>query len=198
LVTASFYLPFIVEGTPFVGGCFKLKLILSQEYPNAPPRGFFLTKIYHPNVADNGDICVNTLKKDWTTDVTLKHIFQVIKCLLIVPFPESSLNCEAGKIMQHDFFSFITYGRTVYLDWTLTALFLSTSIIGKLFMESYEEFARRARIMTEIHALPVISSDQKLSGDDSASSSSSSSESIEKLATKKKMKDAMKKSLKRL
>lgn len=74
-----------------------MKLILSQEYPNAPPRGFFLTKIYHPNVADNGDICVNTLKKDWTTDVTLKHIFQVIKCLLIVPFPESSLNCEAGN-----------------------------------------------------------------------------------------------------
>lgn len=74
-----------------------MKLVIPKEYPNAPPRGFFLTKIYHPNVADNGDICVNTLKKDWTTEVTLKHIFQVIRCLLIVPFPESSLNCEAGK-----------------------------------------------------------------------------------------------------
>jgi ubiquitin-conjugating enzyme E2 S len=193
----SFDLPFVVEGTPFVGGCFKLKLVLSQEYPNAPPRGFFLTKIYHPNVADNGDICVNTLKKDWTTDVTLKHIFQVIKCLLIVPFPESSLNCEAGKIVQNDSFSFIIGSRTLKLDRILTPL-LSSSIVGKLFMESYEEFARRARIMTEIHALPVISSDQKLSGEDCASSSSSSSESVEKLASKKKMKDAMKKSLKRL
>jgi Ubiquitin-conjugating enzyme len=87
------------EGTPFVGGCFRLKLVIPREYPNAPPRGFFLTKIYHPNVADNGDICVNTLKKDWTTEVTLKHIFQVIRCLLIVPFPESSLNCEAGDLI---------------------------------------------------------------------------------------------------
>lgn len=90
---------FATEGTPFVGGCFRLKLVIPREYPNAPPRGFFLTKIYHPNVADNGDICVNTLKKDWTTEVTLKHIFQVIRCLLIVPFPESSLNCEAGNLI---------------------------------------------------------------------------------------------------
>lgn len=92
---------------------------MSHDYPNTPPRGFFLTKIYHPNVATNGDICVNTLKKDWTADTTLKHVLQVIRCLLIVPFPESSLNDEAGK----------------------------------LFMDSYDEFARRARIMTEVHAL---------------------------------------------
>lgn len=89
------------EGTPFVGGSFRLRLVLSEEYPNVPPRGFFLTKIFHPNVAENGDICVNTLKKDWTTDLTIKHVFQVIKCLLIVPFPESSLNCEAGEYDNH-------------------------------------------------------------------------------------------------
>ena len=77
-----------------------MKLVLSEEYPNVPPRGFFLTKIYHPNVADNGDICVNTLKRDWSAELTLKHVFQVIKCLMIVPFPESSLNCEAGEQNQ--------------------------------------------------------------------------------------------------
>jgi ubiquitin-protein ligase len=26
------------------------QLVLSEEYPNVPPRGYFLTKIYHPNV----------------------------------------------------------------------------------------------------------------------------------------------------
>lgn len=24
-----------------------------------------MTKIFHPNVSENGEICVNTLKKDW-------------------------------------------------------------------------------------------------------------------------------------
>jgi len=154
------------DGTPFAGGKFRMKLVLSEDYPNTPPKGYFLTKIYHPNVAPNGDICVNTLKKDWTSETTLKHILQVIRCLLIVPFPESSLNDEAGK----------------------------------LFMESYDEFARRAKIMTEVHALPIScdsGSDLKKSiavVDDSAASAVASIVSEEQ----KKVKDAKKKSLKRL
>ena len=59
------------DETPYAGGRFHMKLILSDEYPNSPPRRFFLTKIYHPNVAANGDICVNTLKKDWVPDTTV-------------------------------------------------------------------------------------------------------------------------------
>jgi len=86
------------EKTPYEGGVFRMKLVLGQDYPQAPPRGFFLTKIYHPNVSANGDICVNTLKKDWNDKVTLCHILAVIRCLLIIPFPESSLNDEAGKV----------------------------------------------------------------------------------------------------
>ena len=70
--------------------------------------GYFLTKIFHPNVAfDTGEICVNTLKRDWNpTSWSLGNIFEVIKCLLIVPFPESSLNEEAGKEFMEDYESF--------------------------------------------------------------------------------------------
>ena len=39
--------------------------------------GFFTTKIFHPNVASNGEICVNTLKKDWKSDLGIKHILLV-------------------------------------------------------------------------------------------------------------------------
>ena len=155
------------EGTPFDGGKFRMKLVLGEDYPTSPPRGYFLTKIYHPNVSATGDICVNTLKKDWAPETTLQHVLQVIRCLLIVPFPESSLNDEAGK----------------------------------LFMDSYDEFAKRARIMTDVHAMA--DSDKK--GSSSGSSSSSSSGSIikngasspNKQKTSKKEKNK-KKSLKRL
>ena len=92
--------------------------MLSADFPASPPRGHFLTKIYHPNVdASTGAICVNTLKKDWTSETTFAHVLSVIRCLLIVPFPESSLNDEAGK----------------------------------LFMDSYNEYAKRARLMANIH-----------------------------------------------
>jgi len=147
-----------------------MKLVLSEDYPNTAPRGFFLTKIFHPNVAPNGDICVNTLKKDWTAETTIKHVLQVIRCLLIVPFPESSLNDEAGK----------------------------------LFMDSYDEFARRARIMTEVHALaPPEEEEEAKSGDGEGTlkeggSEKSAAQLSEAASEKKKLKDAKKKSLKRL
>ena len=66
-----------------------------------------------------GAICVNTLKKDWTPTTSLSHVLTVIRCLMIVPFPESSLNDEAGKN----------------------------------FMESYDEYARRARLLANVHGL---------------------------------------------
>lgn len=92
--------------------------MFGSEFPAIPPRGFFLTKIFHPNVdLSTGAICVNTLKKDWTSETTLNHVLAVIRCLLIVPFPESSLNDEAGK----------------------------------LFMESYDEYAKRARLLADVH-----------------------------------------------
>jgi len=70
--------------------------------------GYFLTKIFHPNVAvPSGEICVNTLKKDWNpSNWSLSHIFEVIKCLLIVPFPESSLNEEAGRQFMESYDDF--------------------------------------------------------------------------------------------
>ena len=89
---------------------------------------------------------MNTLKKDWSIDVTIKHILSVIRCLLIVPFPESSLNDEAGK----------------------------------LFMDSYEEFSKRARIMTEVHAVTIDTDNEEnvhtttTSGQGSGSSNNSS------------------------
>jgi ubiquitin-conjugating enzyme E2 S len=55
----------------------------------------------------SGEICVNTLKKDWNpSNWSLSNIFEVIKCLLIVPFPESSLNEEAGKEFMESYDEF--------------------------------------------------------------------------------------------
>lgn len=34
----------------YLGGSFKLELFLPEEYPMAPPKVRFLTKIYHPNI----------------------------------------------------------------------------------------------------------------------------------------------------
>ena len=61
-----------------------MKLVLGKDFPQSPPRGFFLTKIFHPNVSKNGEICVNTLKKDWKPDLGLKHILIVSTLLSLL------------------------------------------------------------------------------------------------------------------
>lgn len=38
------------------GGSFKLELFLPEEYPMAPPKVRFLTKIYHPNIGQYTEI----------------------------------------------------------------------------------------------------------------------------------------------
>lgn len=52
---------------------------IDGEFPQKPPKAYFLTKIFHPNVSPAGEICVNTLKKDWDpVNWSLRHIFEVI------------------------------------------------------------------------------------------------------------------------
>lgn len=85
--------------TPYAGGYFKIAFSFGPEYPAAPPRCTFSTKIFHPNVGPRGEICVNTLKKDWVSSHTLTEILTVVKCLLIYPNPESALDEEAGRLL---------------------------------------------------------------------------------------------------
>ncbi|KAG2191327.1 hypothetical protein INT46_010223 [Mucor plumbeus] len=106
------------DGTPYEGGFFKVKLQIDEGFPDTPPKGYFLTKIFHPNVSETGEICVNTLKKDWKSELGIEHVLLTIKCLLIVPNPESALNEEAGKLL----------------------------------LEHYEDYAKRARLYTSIQA----------------------------------------------
>jgi len=65
--------------------------------------GWFATKIFHPNVSSAGEICVNTLKKDWKSSYGIGHILVTVKCLLIYPNPESALDEEAGKLLLENY-----------------------------------------------------------------------------------------------
>lgn len=90
--------------TPYEGGLFRVKFFFPVDFPQSPPKGLFLTKIYHPNISEKGDICVNTLKKDWNSKLwSLYNLFEIVKCLLIVPFPQSALNEEAGKLFMDNY-----------------------------------------------------------------------------------------------
>jgi len=101
-------------GTPYEGGSFKVKLQLGCTFPSQPPKAFFITRIFHPNVDPrNGEICVNTLKRDWNDKKQIKEILMIIRCLLIFPNPDSALNEEAANLLQQGYNDFFTRARNM-------------------------------------------------------------------------------------
>lgn len=36
-------------------------------------------QIFHPNVSNEGEICVNVLKRDWKPELGIKHVLLVIR-----------------------------------------------------------------------------------------------------------------------
>jgi ubiquitin-protein ligase len=87
-------------GTPYEEGVFFLKLTIPPGYPASPPSVKFETKIYHPNIQDDGTICLEQLKSAWTPTYTLKHAVEFIYSLLEHPNWETPLVPAIGA--QHE------------------------------------------------------------------------------------------------
>ena len=66
------------SGTPYSQGLWRLSLRIPESYPKAPPKATFGTRMWHPNVEEKtGSVCVDTLKKDWQPNLTLKDVLVV-------------------------------------------------------------------------------------------------------------------------
>jgi len=74
-----------------LGGIFKLELFLPEEYPMAPPKVRFLTKIYHPNIDKLGRICLDILKDKWSPALQIRTVLLSIQALLSEPNPGAFL-----------------------------------------------------------------------------------------------------------
>lgn len=108
------------EATPYFGGAWKMVIKVPTDYPQSPPKAYFSTRIFHPNVQPStGEVCVDTLKRDWTAATSLCDILITIRCLLVQPNPESALNEDAGKLLLEDYAAF---SRTARLMTSVHAL----------------------------------------------------------------------------
>ena len=85
-----------LQGLPKRAGSFACASCSDPSSLPSSPQGFFLTRIFHPNVSNEGEICVNVLKRDWKPELGIKHVLLVVRCLLIEPGPDSALNEVAG------------------------------------------------------------------------------------------------------
>ncbi|KAJ8663592.1 hypothetical protein O0I10_000837 [Lichtheimia ornata] len=92
----------VIQGpvdSPYQGGRFKLDITFSPEYPFKPPTMKFSTKVYHPNIDDDGSICVDLLKADvWKPATRVAQALQAIASLLQNPNPDDALVGSIAEI----------------------------------------------------------------------------------------------------
>jgi len=97
--------------TPYEGGLFKLNIKLPKNYPFSPPVVHFDTKIFHPNINDSGDICLDILKSHWSPAYNLTHVMLSILSLMSSPNADDPFNGMAARLYKTDMGEYITTVR---------------------------------------------------------------------------------------
>ncbi|KAF7699574.1 Ubiquitin-conjugating enzyme E2 D2B [Cucumispora dikerogammari] len=88
-------------GTPYEGGTFYLVINIPSGYPFDPPKFQFKTRIFHCNIND-GEICLDILKGNWSAALSISKVLLSISSLLSDPNPASPLNSYAGELYAKD------------------------------------------------------------------------------------------------
>ena len=95
----------VIDGpadTPYQGGHFTVQIQFPDAYPFVPPRTRFVTRVYHPNVAPDGQICVDVLKDMWSPALSAPAVLLTLAQLLASPNGNDPLSEEVATLMAED------------------------------------------------------------------------------------------------
>lgn len=107
----------IISNPDFIseGGFFRAHMVFPKDYPNNPPSVRFVSEIWHPNVYDNGNVCISILhspgddplgyeqaNERWSPVQTVETIMLSIISMLSSPNDESPANIDAAKQFRED------------------------------------------------------------------------------------------------
>ncbi|CAH2051533.1 unnamed protein product [Thlaspi arvense] len=88
--------------SPYSGGVFLLNIHFPTDYPFKPPKVVFRTKVFHPNINNNGSICLDILKEQWSPALTISKVLLSVCSLLTDPNPDDPLVPEIAHIYRTD------------------------------------------------------------------------------------------------
>ncbi|KAJ8303997.1 hypothetical protein KUTeg_017580 [Tegillarca granosa] len=100
-------------GTLYEGGYFKAHMKFPADYPYNPPSVKFISKMWHPNVYENGDVCISILhppvddpqsgelpSERWNPTQNVRTVLLSIISLLNEPNTFSPANVDASVMFR--------------------------------------------------------------------------------------------------
>lgn len=100
----------------YEGGVFKAHLLFPKEYPQRPPKMKFISEMWHPNIGQDGMVCISILhepgedtygyeraEERWLPVHTVETICISVISMLADANDESPANVEAAKELRDNF-----------------------------------------------------------------------------------------------
>eukprot|EP01134_Creolimax_fragrantissima_P000410 CFRG0410T1 len=95
---------FVIDILPDEGlykkGIFRFSFTLPNSYPFEPPKVKCMSKIYHPNIDLEGNVCLNILREDWKPVLSVNAVIHGMLHLFYEPNPNDPLNHDAAKVLR--------------------------------------------------------------------------------------------------
>lgn len=104
---------FGAPNTLYEGGYFKASMKFPSDYPYSPPNIKFLTKMFHPNIYENGDLCISILHppvddpqsgelpcERWNPTQNVRTVLLSVISLLNEPNTYSPANVDASVMFR--------------------------------------------------------------------------------------------------
>ena len=101
--------------TIYEGGIFECKLIFTNDYPTKPPEFLFDTKIPHPNIYQNGKVCISILHdyidvsgyeditEQWKPSLGVNSIIMSILTIFTNPTIESPADLDIALLYKNNY-----------------------------------------------------------------------------------------------
>jgi len=93
----------VPENSPYNKGAWRIDIVFPAEYPFKPPKISFRTKIYHPNIDENGQVCLPIISaENWKATTKTDRVIQALVTLVNDPEPEHPLRADLAEEYTKD------------------------------------------------------------------------------------------------
>lgn len=93
----------IPDSAPYKKGAFRVEILFPTEYPFKPPKITFRTKIYHPNIDENGQICLPIIDNtNWKPSTRISAVLESLLALVNCPEPDHPLRQDVAQQFLHE------------------------------------------------------------------------------------------------